>query len=752
MAAVTGWEIQPPLIAPAIGFAPTAGPYGTTAPVNIMDPIYNVDPTGVVSANAAIEAAIADVALTGGTLLFPYGRYKLTGTGVVIGRGNITIDGNGSSVLDCTGLDTGAHGLHFGGSISATTTTCTHDVAIGDTQITVASAADFAVGDFCKFTSTEYFNGISGASGYGLTTKGEFLQISFISGNVITFESGILDSYTRAAFGSVSPNTQTLTKMNFLEKINVKGLGFEGPAQGSSWLGSSIPSTARGLGCFYVRGLKINDCRWNNFSSFALMLNHVLYSEVSGNVSQGLDLTTASNQGATLSPWFYFINNVSVQGQDFTRNIGYRHRHFMDGGGGGDGLAVVTRALNVVGNLAHSCANPFICHQAADALFAGNTIISGRGGAFDFRGRNVAIVGNRATYCGGAFASVGGPSDQGYDDNGLVANGNVLIANNVVDHCDGRFLTLTGDSDVVSVTGNVATNMSENGIRTISNRIRSMNISGNYFHSPNRPALDDGVYGIEDDNFNGKTLERGAIRIIGNTFDNFATGVLIEGCGDFDLPGVETPADNIDISGNTFLNIDNFDLRLGNDSGARGFYGDNIRVQDNLFSKPLASAVSFTFGYMFKAFPAIGGNRCLGEPVYEYWPTAGVFDGTEDNGHQHGRTVRVGDKFDKVTPTAAGVEGYVVTAAGTMGSTVRTGSMTSGTNILTTTASAGFMPGNYISIPTAGPAAATLKTRVTAVTPDKMTFTTTDTASSTATAQTINYANPTIKARGVIAA
>ena len=82
--------------------------------VNVLD--FGADPTGTNPSHVAIQAAIDSLGVTGGTVFFPKGNYKITtaltvstdavtlqGTGTAVGNAGVSI--LGASVITCVGVD-----------------------------------------------------------------------------------------------------------------------------------------------------------------------------------------------------------------------------------------------------------------------------------------------------------------------------------------------------------------------------------------------------------------------------------------------------------------------------------------------------------------------------------------------------------------------------------------------------------------------------------------------------------------------
>ena len=81
--------------------------------MNVCDPPYNADPTGVVDSTAAIQAAVTDGAVTGATLVFPAGTYKITAAMTI--PANVSIRPLPGALLN---LD-GTHTFRIQGAIEA---------------------------------------------------------------------------------------------------------------------------------------------------------------------------------------------------------------------------------------------------------------------------------------------------------------------------------------------------------------------------------------------------------------------------------------------------------------------------------------------------------------------------------------------------------------------------------------------------------------------------------------------------------
>jgi len=141
----------------------------------------------------------------------PDDEYKVTSDIVV--KSSLNFEANGATFKPVA-----SNGLVVGKTQVGTSTTASVDIAIYTDNITVVSAASFAVGDLVEVKSTLAW--MLDPSPTEDLKKGEFNKINRIATNVIYFEKLISDNYL------VGSETITLTKIDKI-KVNITNLNVD---------------------------------------------------------------------------------------------------------------------------------------------------------------------------------------------------------------------------------------------------------------------------------------------------------------------------------------------------------------------------------------------------------------------------------------------------------------------------------------------------------------------------------------------
>jgi hypothetical protein len=239
-----------------------------TAIVNVMN--YGATGNGSTDDTAAINNAIAAL-VSGDTLLFPCGTYKVSSQLTINNKSNFTLDGSSCATILNTGSGTG---FVIGPGVNANYGTAVALSATANelsTSFTTVSGLGVAPGDYVRLQ--EGGSAPSGAtdSPTSCDTSGcraEVVKVASISGNTITVTTALHDTY------NPSVNAATAQKLlNPLTGTTVKNITFDG--NGSIVYGFSLSgvseSTVSGVTSKNVRGAAILDeggfnMAWSNIT------------------------------------------------------------------------------------------------------------------------------------------------------------------------------------------------------------------------------------------------------------------------------------------------------------------------------------------------------------------------------------------------------------------------------------------------------------------------------------------------------
>jgi polygalacturonase len=193
--------------------APTTTTKSATTPagsVNVKD--YGATGNGTTDDTAAIQRAIDAVAASGGTVIFPAGTYKCLN---VRAKSNVNLVGNEATLIkSATTSDTSAV-INVSGEETTVTSKLAIDTKVGTATIEVASAKNFAQGDYIIIRDNTYKY-----DQYGRNQ--EFRQIKAISGNTITLTEATIGSYAVAKQAEV-------VKMEPVANMKITGLTIKVP-------------------------------------------------------------------------------------------------------------------------------------------------------------------------------------------------------------------------------------------------------------------------------------------------------------------------------------------------------------------------------------------------------------------------------------------------------------------------------------------------------------------------------------------
>lgn len=334
-------------------------------------------------------ATITDSSTNPASITFGAGNF-VTISGLQVGRGNISVVGQGIGVTNIQGqaASTTLNSTPIFQDVpsqSGAARTLTVDALVGDQTLTMsaADAATFAVGDYILLTSN-----LSIDTEIAGRNQGEIHQLTGVNG-----ATGVL---TLGAAGTGSHVYQTMTvanganvrKLNMYQNVSISGLTFTD-------LATSRPNTL-GVGQTlfeFIVGLNIQNCQFYHlFNSGTQIYQSLNTNIVDNNFKIIQDVTPSANtyygvqlRGAT--------NGINVVGNTFQQ---MRHA-VTQGAGSGTYLMGTTRDGTISGNASTDTTTAhFDLHQGAEGFtISNNTMTGDDGSANGIQSRSpVTIVGN----------------------------------------------------------------------------------------------------------------------------------------------------------------------------------------------------------------------------------------------------------------------------------------------------------------------------------------------------------------------
>jgi hypothetical protein len=273
---------------------------------------------------------------------------------------------------------------------------------VSEFQITVGTGegALFAAGDDIAITSTgEYWNGITGASGFGVTNKGELSTVRSVSGDVITLETPLRLVYNPGVTDDV--DLTYVRKVNTVSNITVKNFRALGNGNGINWTDSAVPRGPMMVKADCVRNLTFENGITENFARYAIETNIGYGHKFIDCRFYGRKLDDATNQEATPSVRFTGVLSQGIKGVDVFNCTAYYCRRLFDNDASATGdfdeennQSVISMDCSIVGGASYNCITGPSGHATLDLLVNGHRI-EGRGTAgsgFVLRGKNAWIM------------------------------------------------------------------------------------------------------------------------------------------------------------------------------------------------------------------------------------------------------------------------------------------------------------------------------------------------------------------------
>jgi hypothetical protein len=689
------------------------------SPVNVLD--YGADPTGATDSYAAIQAAIDE---NPGKEIVLSGVFKVTDT-LVISASNTTLRGYGQAqiVPDAASFVTSQPVLEITGAGVTNTTTLASAAVYGANTIIVASATGFVPGKFITLTSDgEYWNGITGDSGFQRVNKSELNTIQQVSGTTVTTEWNLADSY------SITGYTVSVKVYDFIENVKVLGVQFYGVGDGSAHVSASYGPKA--IEANYVNNLEIDSCTIQNFISNAIDAKVCNDVRITNNEILGRDDSDPTNL-PSISPYAYGISMLGTCNFVVSNNTGQNLRRLFDANFTSG--TTIPRNGTVSANTVVASNNGMGTHQAEFVNFVGNAIYSS--GGIYIRGKSCNVIGNiidnYSATTSAAGITYGGDDGTNYAEN--PSSGYIIVAdNNITTKSAGIYLRTDIEGGVLS--GNTIRNGTNHGVWITPKRVKDFHIRDNTINLTNRTAA---RYCVYFNNLYSRLIQLKNINITNNQLKNGSDGVRIE------APIANTNAATNIVVTNNFVDTDTTMSSAMRYS--TGYFGKGMVFKDNTIGSPTILNEVFISGdrYLFSDWPIVGDNNF-------YSSSQGIIALQSTNNLLSKQTALLGQRILNSEPAPTEYIGWVCTTAGTGGTIARTGDISATSTTLTVDDNSTFdvFVGCYLSIAGAGVASAALIARVIAVTGAVATLDTA--ASTTVTGAAVTYSAAVMKGYGLI--
>jgi hypothetical protein len=541
---------------------------------NVKD--FGATGNGIADDTAALQNAVNSGA---GTVFIPAGTYKITQTISVPGDVHVFGSGIGSTVIDGSSITSGFVMQFAGPDISLIGTVSS--ASIGTTLVTMSAPPSPALSpnDVIIIWNPTLFSW-NGARDY--YRQGEFCTVQSVSGSSVNVVGALYDTYTSASnVYSMSRKAASLSSLSIKSPI-IYGTGQTGAIEFRRIVNGRMSDVA----VFGGTNTAVSIVFCYGFSMTGVQVSDNLLNDVGDDYG----ITVGNSQDVD-------VTNCKV-------DIHGSHA-FTTGGSGATG-SVVTRALRIdncslaasLGTAADTHGDTEFCSYtncmlSRGALLSGDSItirdcdIRGQASdaqlirVYEMRGCNFTFAGNSMEFSDSSAASILVETASYTQLGGLVdISGNTIIARNASSagqiSVGTRKPSLTNHR--VRISSNQFLSTGAAGLETVivtcgsdgvtaATPWQHVEISGNYSNSKTRyfvgrlgadPLSD--VHAVDvvfRDNFiNGSTerafISQGFTRLKahGNTIMSCVnTGMWIQGT----TPVTSTPAESIDISGNTFV-------------------------------------------------------------------------------------------------------------------------------------------------------------------------------------------------------
>ncbi len=678
---------------------------------------------GVADDSAAIQDAV-DSLTSGGTLVFPFGTYKIN-THIDITVGNITLLGNGSTI-DATAMAfdpavrNSAAVFRFDSPNPTNSTTLASTALKGAKTLTLTSAAAAVVGKFIRCISDQ----VQYRNGGELAYFNDQNKIVDVSGSTVTLDTNLLYPLT------VGPYTVTVYMTQMISNITVDGFTMLGGGVRQNPLANGLGPI--GVSGNYVENMTVKNCKFYGFQGVSVWIEGGCDAVVKDCYFDGIDPNIPIVEGQNSG--FYGAYAVRMARALMTGCVGQRVRKVFDG-------SEVNQFIqsNSIGSNTHRAA--FGSHEEVYNLnVVGCTTYSCYQGC-NLRALTANVTGN--TFIGGdASENAVGTGDMLYTDPGRAQY--IISSNRFYSTTTGSgAFTLSCCSDLLIIANNTSEGNNP-GIELGGTNASYVNtsITGNIFLFGPTPFTAAAINVIAASGVDGPFQ---GLLIANNTSRGHISNMIsLNGCAD-----PTNPADYIKITDNVGLGVtptagNLVILRNG------GYYGESIVIRGNTQWVDASAAVSICSGeqYRLRAYPVVELND---ETNKNLQGNRVVAAGASSSPTVLNNATLFPQAVIESTVAAAGSTNYwLVTTAGTNGSIAGvTGDITAGSNVLTLTGNDNtkVYNGSYINVAGAGVAGAALtRVRVESVNAGFTQVTLSSNASTTVTGAAISRANPVIAA------
>lgn len=275
--------------------------------------------------------AISKSIATGSTILFAKGTYNIDRT--IPLKSNVSLIGKNGVIFNCrinsVAFDT--EDIAY----SSSTIPLASDIHSGNTQIELCSITGLNAGDYVKisddfgiYNEVKDFNYGPILSGTRYFRNGEFAKITAVSGNKITIDRPLYDSY------SVSKNAK-IRSISMLKKITFENIDF---------VGCGMDTNSAAINIYGAQNCSISNCKFTDFGYHAVGLIDCLDSIIEKNIFRRIYL-----DGTGYSIYMgNACDNIIIRENSFLE----KGRHYISVGGstGGNTADGLCRTIYVTNN------------------------------------------------------------------------------------------------------------------------------------------------------------------------------------------------------------------------------------------------------------------------------------------------------------------------------------------------------------------------------------------------------------------
>lgn len=474
--------------------------------------------------------------------------YKISGS-LAVTKPNSWLRGDGATIYaPANGAIVPA--LKAEGALSATTTNLTAGASPEAYSVAVTSSTGFAKGDWVLLSSANIYTSYETTSTF---YAGEMLQIRKVVGNTVYFCTPVVGTYT-------IDKTPKITKVSFLNDINISGLKFKGT--------NTAGDINQGIRLYYVNGFSITNCEFLYQDFHQLNVTSSIRGTISDNRFTGVEydgVTGSSFYSVVLidaTQWVNVENNIFNLGRaavTTTKNAGLEYpgqplfinilgNHMFDASAGGPGFG-----------------NCYQHHGFGRFInFSNNSADGGYAGIAMFGGEDVVISNNILTNVSTSGVSLGG---FGPYLSRITVSGNYISRSlsDVVTVKYGVYLDETATITDIAITNNVIVNFCDDGGVGIyvgyGASSYGVQVANNFVSAGSASQVTTSNYGI--------VMGAGNSTVMNNTVSNYKNG--------------------IDASGNNVIASNNavYVGKIGGSLAAAGTYGiyssnaDHVTLANN---------------------------------------------------------------------------------------------------------------------------------------------------------------------------